>query len=127
MRQLADRQQEAAARRIGVIAPLIPMRSLSMGLAGTDVAHHRDFVNAAESYRRQIQRVLNRDIEVNSRDGQNYEAGASLWAQVPEFIYSLPTARWVVSRHAADMTLLVGWLLVAVVFAFTGVRSLRVD
>lgn len=103
------------------------MRTLSMALAGTDVEHHHSFVTAAEGYRRDIQRVLNHDIEMNSRDGQNYEAGASLWAQVPAFSYELPSMSAVLRNQSSELALLAGWLLVAIVFALTGVGALRVD
>jgi ABC-2 type transport system permease protein len=33
----------------GLLAPMLAIQSLSMGLAGTDFAHHRDFAAAAEA------------------------------------------------------------------------------
>jgi ABC-2 type transport system permease protein len=59
----------------GATAPMLPMRALSMALSGTDVAHHRQFVRAAEDYRRGIQRVMNADIARNARPGVAYAAG----------------------------------------------------
>jgi len=42
-----ERQQRVYSLA-GFAAPLLPVRTLSMALAGTDFAHHRDFVRSAE-------------------------------------------------------------------------------
>jgi ABC-2 type transport system permease protein len=100
----------------GVAAPMVPMRALSMALAGTDFAHHRDFVRAAEDYRRALQRILNDDIARNARPGVAYTAGPELWSKVPEFDYELPGIRRVISQNWISVILLLGWFAVSVVF-----------
>ena len=74
----------------GFAAPLLPMRTLSMALAGTDFAHHRAFVQAAEEYRRMIQRAMNGDIAEHAKPGVVYTAGPGLWNTVPDFAYDAP-------------------------------------
>jgi ABC-2 type transport system permease protein len=120
-------KQDLASRLGGLVAPLLSMRALSMGLAGTDLAHHRDFVTAAEGYRREIQRLLNADIAVNSKAGAVYEAGPELWAKVPEFVYAPPTALSVAGAHLLDLGLLGLWLTAAVVFVVRGTVTLGAD
>lgn len=117
--------QEALHRRLGAAAPLLAVRSASMGLAGTDVFHHEHFVRAAEEHRRLIQRILNEDIKVNSRFGQTYIAGPELWARVPEFDYTPPELALVMEREAGSFGLLAGWLLLAGAAFGAGVRRLR--
>lgn len=119
--------QDDTASRFGLFAPLLPMRALSMAFAGTDVAHHRAFANAAEAYRRRIQETLNHDIAVNSRDGVVYEAGVELWAQVPEFRYEAPTAMAVALAHRFDVLMLGGWLALGVALLASASRRLQVD
>lgn len=119
--------QDQTASLFGLVAPLLPMRALSMAFAGTDVAHHRAFANAAEDYRRHIQETLNHDIAVNSRDGAVYEAGAELWAQVPEFRYEAPAAVAVAAAHGRDFLVLGGWLALGLAFLASASRQLRVD
>lgn len=119
--------QEAAARWVGLAAPMLPVRALSMALAGTDLAHHRDFVRAAEGYRREMQEVLNADIATNSRDGVLYEADDTLWASIPAFEYSAPTAAALLGLHRWDLTLLAGWLLLAIGVAARSTATLRVE
>jgi ABC-2 type transport system permease protein len=96
---------------------MLPVRSLSMALAGTDLAHHRAFVGAAEDYRRKMQRVLNNDIAQNARPGVAYTAGPELWSKVPEFDYALPGVGWVLAQNWPSVLLLVAWLALAISFA----------
>jgi ABC-2 type transport system permease protein len=111
----------------GAAAPLLPVRTLSMSLAGTDFPHHREFVRAAEDYRRMIQRLMNGDIADNSRPGVVYTAGRELWEKVPDFQYEAPAAGWVVSSNALSLALAGGWLVAAMVFAYTGATRGGVD
>jgi ABC-2 type transport system permease protein len=101
----------------GLAAPLVPMRSLSMALAGTDFLHHREFVRAAEDYRRAIQRVMNDDIAHNARPGLAYIAGPELWSKVPSFEYTMPPVGWVLGEYRISILLLMGWVAASLWFA----------
>lgn len=50
-------QQNRVYQLGGLAAPMLAVRSVSMGLAGTDFQQHRHFAAAAENYRRGIQRT----------------------------------------------------------------------
>ena len=117
-------RQQRIVSLAGVAAPLLPVRSLSMALAGTDVAHHRAFVRAAEQYRRDIQRRLNGDITAKAKPGAVYTAGPELWAQVPEFQYGPPTLSSVLVAQWASFGVIASWLVAAVWFAARGVSRL---
>jgi ABC-2 type transport system permease protein len=116
--------QEDLHRQLGLAAPLLAVRSASMGLAGTDVFHHEHFVRAAEEHRRLIQRILNADIVENSRFGQTYTAGPDLWARVPEFEYQPPALAAVLANEAPSLLLLAVWVLLAGVAYGLGMRRL---
>ncbi len=118
-------RQVRATRFAGLLAPAVPMRLLSMALAGTDMAHHRAFATSAEAYRRGIQRTLNADI--TSHTAANYVAGEDLWARIPSFAYEMPGLSAVTTTHRWDFVLLAAWLLGAVAFAVTGAARLAVD
>lgn len=118
-----DRQQRIATL-VGVIAPLLPVRGVSMALAGTDVAHHQAFVRAAEDYRRDIQRRLNGDITLHAKPGVVYSAGPELWAQVPEFKYDPPALSSVLVSQIPSIAVMAAWLVAAVWFAARGVSRL---
>ena len=116
--------QEAMHRRLGLVAPLLAVRSASMALAGTDVFHHEHFVRAAEEHRRLIQRILNADIAQNSRFGETYTAGPALWAKVPEFTYEPPSLAAVLANESSSALLLVTWVLLAGIAYGVGMRRL---
>jgi ABC-2 type transport system permease protein len=107
----------------GIAAPMLAMRSVSMGLAGTDFTQHRHFVTAAETYRRLIQRTMNGDIAANQKRGGVYLAGRELWEKVPDFEYTAPAASWVLGNVRWSVVILGVWLVAAVLWM---VRPLRV-
>jgi ABC-2 type transport system permease protein len=111
----------------GLVSPLLTVRSLSMGLAGTDFAQHRHFTIAAENYRRMIQRVMNQDIEAHRiAAGQAYTAGKGLWQKVPEFNYEQPNATWVLMNYRSSIVILVLWVVLAVSVALAASRRVEV-
>jgi ABC-2 type transport system permease protein len=97
----------------GALAPMLAMRSVSMGLAGTDFKQHRHFITAAEDYRRVIQRTMNNDITANQKRGTVYLAGRELWEQVPEFEYTSPSTSWVLANVRWSVLILAAWLVAA--------------
>jgi ABC-2 type transport system permease protein len=111
----------------GYLAPLVAVRSLSMALAGTDFAHHRNFVRAAEDYRRSIQRVMNDDIARRSRPGVLYVAGPDLWARVPDFTYRTPGAAWALATQTISLASLIAWAALSIVLLRAAVRSVAIE
>ena len=103
-------------RRLGALAgPLSALQPLSMAAAGTDVAHHVDFMAQAEAQRRVIVRALDEDLIAHGA-GQDfaYMADPALWSKIPEFHYTLPRYADTLPRQAWDWLLVTGWLLLAV-------------
>ncbi len=111
---------------LAVAAPLLAVRTLSMGLAGTDVEQHRHFATAAETYRRDMMRQMNLDLAENSRTGELYTAGPELWADVPPLQYDAPTLGWVLGNRMLSLLVLGLWLAGAVVLAAKRVRLAEV-
>jgi ABC-2 type transport system permease protein len=111
----------------GALAPMLAVRALSMGLAGTDFGQHRHFLTAAEAYRRDIQRVMNGDIEKHQKPGQVYLAGRELWEQVAPFEYTPPPAGWVLSQYTTSLLVLGVWLAAAVALMVRASATALVD
>ncbi len=111
---------------VGVISPLLAVRTLSMGLAGTDVEQHRHFAAAAEEYRRDLMRRMNGDLAENSRTGDTYIADASLWESTPPFEYDAPTLGWVLANRSLSLGVLGLWLVAAVLAAGVSFRRAEV-
>ncbi len=107
-------------------APLLAVRTLSMGLAGTDVEQHRHFATAAEEYRRDLMRRMNGDLAENSRTGETYLADADTWAETPPFLYDAPTVGWVLRNRTLSLAMLGLWLVAAFLAAAASVRRAEV-
>ena len=107
---------------VAVAAPLLAVRALSMGLAGTDIEQHRHFATAAETYRRDLMRQMNGDLAENSRPGELYTAGPDLWAEVPPLQYDAPTLGWVLNNRIQSLLVLALWLAGAVLAAAVSVQ-----
>ena len=115
-------RQSRVHESLAIVAPLLAVRALSMGLAGTDVEQHRRFATAAEMYRRDLMRRMNGDLAENSRTGETYLAGDELWESVPPLQYEAPTLAWVLGNRSLSLAMLGLWLLAAVFAATSGAR-----
>ena len=120
-------RQNRVHELLAVLAPGLAVRSLSMGLAGTDVEQHRHFAEAAESYRRSLMEAMNMDLAYNSRTGETYLADDELWESQPPFEYDAPSLAWVLGNRALSLLVLGLWLLGAAVVAVRGVRKMEVS
>jgi len=65
------------------------MRAVSSSLAATDRAHHFDFINSAENYRRQFVEDLNVAEMKKQKPGDSPDQRRQFWAQVTEFLPDL--------------------------------------
>lgn len=121
-------RQERVHQAASLAAPMLAVRSLSMGLAGTDFAQHTHFARAAEDYRREIQRVMNTDITNNAKRASGpYMQDAELWETVPDFHYHAPDLAWVLGKQSFSLLLLLLWTSGAMLWAWQSTRRLRVD
>lgn len=112
----------------GFLAPLVAMRSLSMGLAGGDVHHHRHFAQAAEAYRREFVQHLNGDLAYSSTSSElGYRGGSELWARVPPFVYRAPSLTSALVAQRESVAALAFWLLLGTGGLVVSMRTLRVD
>lgn len=117
--------QERIRGLAGFLFPLAVMQPVSMGLAGSDTAHHNDFARAAEVYRRQIQSVISEDLINNRKYGdKDYKASPALWAEIPAFDYQTPGIGWVLQQQWLNLAILTIWAVIAGLFAIAATRRL---
>lgn len=120
---------EAQNRLLQIAAvgfPQLGMHAISMALAGTDLAQHRDFTRAAEQHRRAELKIINDDIlEHPVKAGEVHLGDRELWAKVPAFQYRAPTIDWVLSNHALTFVLLGLWFGLTAWLAWAGATRLR--
>jgi ABC-2 type transport system permease protein len=121
--------QDAVRTALAVAAPLVAVQGLTSGLAGTDLAQHRDFQEAAERYRRRLVGRMNDALAHAPRTaaGLPVDADSATWASVPAFAYSAPGAGWVLRRHAADAAALALWVGAAAALLAGSLRRVAVD
>ncbi len=107
----------------GPFTPVMPIRLISMSLAGTGLAQHRHFADAAEDYRQTFIRTLNHDMAVQSRSGDwNYRAGRDLWEGIEPFAYAPPGWRAAVAASREAWAALAAWCLLGLLAALAGAR-----
>lgn len=120
-------QQNRVQDLSGVLSPLANVRAVSMGLAGTDFALHKDFARAAESYRRSMVKQMNDEFRDHAgSESFAYQATAETWSKVPDFTYAAPGTAWVLANHLLSIALLTGWFLLACALATIAVKRMRV-
>jgi ABC-2 type transport system permease protein len=124
----AFRQQNGVYQSAAVFAPMLAVRSFSMGVAGTDFEQHIDFQRAAEEYRRMLVKTMNDDMTVNSKTNTwgTYLRGRDLWQQIPDFSYSAPDVGWALKNQAWNIVLLALWFSAAALAALFATKGMEV-
>lgn len=120
--------------RIGILAPTIPLRSISMALAGTDLIRHINFVDSAEAYRRGMVTKMNNYLataamEFNARHGSGavMVADEAVFRLVPPFEFQSRGLRATLSEHSGNFLMLALWLAASIGLAFWAVKRLRAE
>jgi ABC-2 type transport system permease protein len=109
-----------------LFAPALAIRSVSMGLSGTDFPQHSHFAKAAEEYRRVINREMNMDLAYNAKGKTVYMANQQLWEKIPDFEYTAPDLGWVLSHQTTSFVMLALWASVAAVAVWLAARNVQV-
>ncbi|WP_046242903.1 ABC transporter permease [Hymenobacter terrenus] len=103
-------RQDALMDGFSLLSPLLAMRNVSAGLAGTDLAKHLEFARQAEQHRELIADVMNRDITRNAVGQQDYKTSPDLWRQVPPFRYAELGLGQSLQAHGLGLAALALWL-----------------
>lgn len=124
----AHGRQSAVAERLGSLAPTMAARALSMGLAGTDAAHDRHFMDATSRYRSMFLAALNAELSGSGRwNSFDYMRGRDLWEKIPAFDYDAPDTGWALGQHPWSAAALALWCAAALAASGWAVATMRVD
>jgi ABC-2 type transport system permease protein len=133
----ADRRQNRFHQFMGALFPVIAIQQISMTIAGTDLSAHLDFLDAAEEYRRSMNRMMNEAIAYNPRykDSAVFpgtdiivaQAGPDLWRKVPEFRYFPSAVELLWPRLRESALLLLVWVWFAGLLLLRSTRRLTVN
>lgn len=120
--------------RLGLLAPLLPLRSISMTLSGTDLIEHNKFMADTEVFRRDMVDKMNSYLSkaaanLNAvNDATNYMiANEDVFAIVPPFRYEPPALDTVIASQTGNFVRLAGWLVAAIVLALVAVRRMSLE
>jgi ABC-2 type transport system permease protein len=127
-------EQRRLQDKIGIIAPTMPLRSISMGFAGTDLIHHTKFMDDAEAHRRNMVVKMNdylskAAVSLNATfSASNYmTADEEVFSIVPPFVYEPPSLSETLEEHWSNFGLLLLWLVASIGFAVYSVNRLSVE
>lgn len=96
-----------------VASPQVAVLLLSQALAGTDVLAHLAFVDGAERYRRDLQRMLSESIMYSNQGQSEPSVGnRELWRRVPTLITPMPPLADIVAFYWPALLALVVWTVV---------------
>ena len=92
----------------GFLNPFSSLQNLSMGLSGTDMYHHLDFLNQGEKYRREFIKILNEKFT------ETYSADASFYKSINDVNYQVPYLSVFFWKYILDIIALLFWFLLSV-------------
>jgi ABC-2 type transport system permease protein len=120
--------------RMGSFAPTLPLRSISMGLAGSDLVQHVNFMVDAETYRRNMVVKMNdylskASVHLNSSfNSSNYmTADEEVFGIVPPFEFEPPTLASVLDEQRSNFITLFVWLLASLGFAVFATNRISME
>lgn len=131
--------QRRVQDNLGLLAPVLPLSSISMGLSGTDLLHQETFTGAAEKHRRMMVEKMNSYLSkmavgfnANLAQTGNVSmetnvlvANEAVFKQVPRFHYDPPSLAKVLGEYRNGFAILIGWLLGSIALAAFAVSRLR--
>ena len=116
--------QDSVLRYASVLSPVLAIKRISSGLAGTDLLAQQRFALDAEQHRRRIIEQLNRDMMIHAGDeGYAYMAGRDLWESIPDFRASAPGVPEILRFYLFEICVLLAWTFLAGAAALHGVRQ----
>ncbi len=119
--------QDRRYAALGALSPSVAMVSVSQAAAATDFVHHRDFIDAAEHYRRALVNRMNAEVmrlRPEAAD-ERHLVGAELWAQIPDFSYRIQTYPQIAAYASPAWLALAVWSLLALVALLWMARRAR--
>lgn len=121
--QILQRQKKAY-QLSGFLNPFASLQSAGMGLSGSDMLHHLDFLKQAEQYRRHLIKSLNdKHAYGGSRTGDwGWKAERDFYQSIEDFHYEIPSANSVATHYRLDFICLAFWgaMVTLAVLFFSG-------
>ena len=110
-------KQKSLYQISGFINPFASLQSLGMGLCGTDMIHHLDFLKKAEGYRRYLIKTLNdKHAFGGSKTGDwRWTVDSVFFKSVEGFSYENPKISVLINQYLVDLLCLLWWGFLATI------------
>lgn len=110
------RKQNEVTAGSSFLNPFAAVRNLSKAVTGTDVEHHFDFTDKAETYRRFIIKTMNDEMAYGGSKTNDWDwsVQADYWHKIQDFKYVPPPMGWAIKRHGTELLALFLWLLLTI-------------
>jgi len=108
------RRQNRFSELAAVVNPYLAIRTLSMALAGSDLAHYTDFQWQAESFRFEMVQKLNELhlTEIKFENDRAQRVSHERWQEFPAFEFHLQPVGWALKQQWLSVVALLGWSLI---------------
>jgi len=120
---------EAQDRTFGwlsMLTPTVALQSSASAIVGANFRQHRHFIDAAESYRRDLVNRMNGEVMRRHRmHNANIATSRSLWEDTPAFVYQPPALKAVVKNVTIPLLLLCAWCGVAGLAAYRAAQRVQ--
>ncbi len=114
---------------LGAFTPTVALQASGAAIAGTDFQQHRHFIDAAETYRRNMVNRLNGELLQHKPHTETKQmsdaASKQFWESIPAFNYRAPSLSTVLASAQAPLLLLFAWCVVASLAAWRTVKGVR--
>lgn len=111
------RCQNRVSEWAALLNPYLAIRTLSMALSGSDLAHYTDFQWQAEAFRFDLVQRLNQlhMEEIKFENDRAQRLGHAIWQRFPDFQYQAPSLRWTLGQQGLVLAGMLGWSLLVLV------------
>ena len=111
----------------GIINPFTSLQNLSMGLCGSDMFYHLDFLKKAENYRRYLIKTLNdQHAYGGSQTGDwSWKVDSSFFKSINFFYYKMPKILNQINYYIIDILCLIIWImLITIIIIITPKKNI---
>ena len=121
------KKQNAVSEWASIVSPFLAIRSLSMGLSGSDYRSALDFQQKAEVYRFQLVQTMNETLEKTTKTGDwDYKHKADTWAKLPDFQMHPLSIGAVLASYGWAMAALLAWSAVIIWFINRKLSNIKI-
>ncbi|MNR79904.1 ABC-2 family transporter protein [compost metagenome] len=120
-------EQQQIVLLASALSPVVAIQMISSAIAGTDLAHQRNFEELAESYRREVNTAIDQWDAHNTKGITSFDeryASNTLWQSIKPFSYQPPSLASALGHAWSGWLTLAVWLLCAILFLHRSARKL---